>query len=362
MNNYDIVVVGAGPAGCLAGKTAAEKGAAVLIVEEHLQIGLPNHCSGGFRILSGPNKEDLDAILGEIDPRVVLTREKRRRIWSPSGKLYEYTREEGSGYRLDRSSFDFELAKLAVRAGARIMLQTTVIDLIREDGFVRGVITNSKTLPKIHAKVVIAADGCLSQLKGIPKWEGMAYTDIRVVPTILCDVSGVKDVEPGIDEFQLDPLAKRGWHHIVPLDKYSGNADFASMREFEQLKAGKWVLSRKLRECSILKMRGASHVFPMGRMLPKKIKNGLILSGDACGLMGNSNALISGKLAGQAAATAIEMGDVSEEGLGIYDELMKTRGVGKARVWHDERFLNKSEEELEDLWEQINRGIISVVD
>ena len=40
MNEYDIVVVGAGPAGCSAAKAAAEKGAEVLIVEEHDQIGL----------------------------------------------------------------------------------------------------------------------------------------------------------------------------------------------------------------------------------------------------------------------------------------------------------------------------------
>jgi flavin-dependent dehydrogenase len=323
---------------------------------------LPDHCSGGFRILSGPTKEDLDAILREMDPRVVLTRERRRRIWSPSGRLYEYNREVGTGYRLDRSSFDFELAKLTARAGAKIMLQTLVTDLIREDGFIKGVITNSKTAPKIRAKVVIAADGSLSHLKGLPKWEGMAWTDLKIMPTILCDVTGVKDIEPGIDEFQLDTLVKRGWHHIVALDKNSANTDCDGLDEFEKLKAGKWVFSRKLRDCTIIKMRGAAHVFPMGRMLLKKVKNGLILAGDACGLMGNSKALISGKLAGEAAVKAIAAGDVSEKGLSVFDDLIEAKKIGREKVWHDERFYNKTEDELEALWEKINRGEIAVLD
>jgi len=37
--DYDVVVVGAGPAGCLAAKYAAKNGAKTLIIEEHASIG-----------------------------------------------------------------------------------------------------------------------------------------------------------------------------------------------------------------------------------------------------------------------------------------------------------------------------------
>ena len=44
--DYDVVVVGAGPAGCLAVKYAAKNGAKTLIIEEHASIGSPVQCAG----------------------------------------------------------------------------------------------------------------------------------------------------------------------------------------------------------------------------------------------------------------------------------------------------------------------------
>jgi flavin-dependent dehydrogenase len=44
--DYDIVVVGAGPAGCLAAKYAAKNGAKTLIIEERASIGSPVQCTG----------------------------------------------------------------------------------------------------------------------------------------------------------------------------------------------------------------------------------------------------------------------------------------------------------------------------
>ena len=45
-NDYDVIVVGAGPAGSAAAKAAAESGAKTIVLEEHPKIGLPQHCSG----------------------------------------------------------------------------------------------------------------------------------------------------------------------------------------------------------------------------------------------------------------------------------------------------------------------------
>jgi digeranylgeranylglycerophospholipid reductase len=363
MHEYDLVVVGGGLAGASAARAAASKGAEVLIIEEHPQVGIPDHCSGGLStLLSGHSKEDLKAIIDEMDPRVVVLKMKRRLMWSPSGRLYEFSYEDGAKYRIDRYLFDFELAKLAVQAGAKIMLNTKVIDLIREDGFIKGVITSSKDIPEIRCKIVVAADGVLSQLKGIPKWEGMAWTDLRLMPNVLLDITGVKDVEAGVDEFQFGTFAKHGWHLIIAHDRCSCRTSFKSLRDYEEFKEGKWVVSKKLKDSTIVRLSGGPHPFPMGRVLPKKVKNGLILTGDACGLMGNGNALISGKLAGEAAAKAIEAGDVTEEGLGIYEELFKEKKLGERRVWHDERFYDKTEEELEGLWEKIRSGEISILD
>jgi len=281
-------------------------------------------------------------------------------MWSPSGRLYEWS-TEGSGTRLvSRPMFEMELAKLAVKAGAKIAVHTIVTDLIREGEFIKGVITNSKIMPEVRCKVVIAADGIRCLLRGIAKWEGMAWKELGVMSGIMWHLGGVKDIEPGVFEVQLGTFAKRGWANLGPHDKSSCAVDFTSISEFETVKAGKWAFSKKLRNCQVLSMVGYSHPIPFGRALPKKVKNGLVLVGDAAGLSGNTKALASGKLGGEAAAKAIEAGDVSEKGLGIYEELIKMRKLGEKRAWHDERFFDKTDEELEELWEKIKRGEIRV--
>jgi len=41
---YELIVVGAGPAGAMAAKYAAQNGARTLLVEEHASIGSPVQC------------------------------------------------------------------------------------------------------------------------------------------------------------------------------------------------------------------------------------------------------------------------------------------------------------------------------
>lgn len=153
MNEYDIVVVGGGPAGSSAARMAAEKGARTIMLEEHSTIGLPEHCVGLFSpTLSQSSREFMEELVGSVDRRAVVSELKGRRIYSPSGKVKEVSLVGTGTYLIDRGLFDLELGKQAGNAGAEIMLNTKVTDLIREDGFIKGVITNSRTVPKIHAK------------------------------------------------------------------------------------------------------------------------------------------------------------------------------------------------------------------
>ncbi|MCK4459402.1 MAG: NAD(P)/FAD-dependent oxidoreductase, partial [Methanosarcinales archaeon] len=46
-NKYDVVVVGAGPAGSITAKTAAARGCNVLMIEKRQEIGDPVRCAEG---------------------------------------------------------------------------------------------------------------------------------------------------------------------------------------------------------------------------------------------------------------------------------------------------------------------------
>src|SRR5204862_6664645 len=43
---YDVVVVGAGPAGLYTALRTAEEGLEVVVLEEHEDVGVPTHCTG----------------------------------------------------------------------------------------------------------------------------------------------------------------------------------------------------------------------------------------------------------------------------------------------------------------------------
>ncbi len=45
---YDVVIVGAGPAGSITAKFAAENGASVLMIEKRQEIGSPVRCGEGI--------------------------------------------------------------------------------------------------------------------------------------------------------------------------------------------------------------------------------------------------------------------------------------------------------------------------
>lgn len=48
MNKYDVIVVGAGPAGCVAANAIAKRGVKIALLEEHQLAGIPSHYTGGI--------------------------------------------------------------------------------------------------------------------------------------------------------------------------------------------------------------------------------------------------------------------------------------------------------------------------
>ena len=80
-NGYDIVVIGAGPAGSSAAKAAVEKGAKTLVIEEHTEIGIPKHCPGRLEACTKTRLNEI--LLASMPDRVVVSEIKARRIISP---------------------------------------------------------------------------------------------------------------------------------------------------------------------------------------------------------------------------------------------------------------------------------------
>ncbi len=359
MEKYDVVVVGGGPCGTSAAKLAAEKGLRTILFEEHPQIGLPEHCVG---MLSATKTGFLEELVELMEPRVVRHKIKSRRIYAPSGRVAEVSLAHTGAQMIERNLFDLELARLAAEAGAKIVVNTRVTGLIKKDGFVKGVNTSSSTMPEAYADIVIAADGIRALFKGIAMWEGMNRQSQAIISGLKWHLVGVKDVSPGVLEFHLGSLCKRGFVTIIGYDNRTCLTDISSESDFESIKSGNWALSKKLKDCTVLRVTGFSHPIPMGRMLDKKVKNGLILAGDASGLSSIDQGVATGRYAAEVAEEAIKAGDVSEAKLSKYDELC--RRLDENKEWYTlqfrslQRFFGLPDDEIERKFRETEPNVI----
>ena len=118
----DILVVGAGPAGSLAARYAAEKGVKVTMIEARSNVGVPVRCgelvpsieeiTDMFPNLTGA--EELFDLPSDLAVRHV----EGIRLIDPKDRVWEFP---FTGYTTDRDPFDQCLADQAVKSGADLI-------------------------------------------------------------------------------------------------------------------------------------------------------------------------------------------------------------------------------------------------
>jgi len=172
MLEYDVVVVGAGPAGCMAAKYAAKEGASTLIIEEDAEIGVPVQCAGLISkraIEESEIKNSKSFINCELKGAIIHSHSHEVRIESPT--------PEKSAFAIRRSVFDKELAKEAQNEGADIILRSKVKSVKKRGKetklTIRTATANANGEKAIRASVVIGADGVKS---AVAKMAGLNVT------------------------------------------------------------------------------------------------------------------------------------------------------------------------------------------
>jgi len=322
LKEYDVIVVGAGPAGSAAAKAAAERGARTILLEEHVKIGLPQHCSG---LYYGTKSEVGEEVLAGMDRRVVIDEVKLRRIYSPKGRVFEISLEGRGVYLIDRALFDMQLAGQAAEAGAEIFINTKVTGLIIEGDTVVGVTTRSRSYPEIRGKLIIAADGIRSLIGGIPIRSGMAEKVPYINNGISMLLFNVKDIDRGVQELHVGPHGSKpgymGWIWLHRLDAYTCLSGFEDMEAFEKCKSGDYTISDKLRDAVAVRKTGYAMALFGAKSLPEKVGNRIMLAGAAANYGMFQLAMLSGQYAGEVAGEAIKDRDVSRERLSGYNAI-----------------------------------------
>ncbi len=328
----DVLVVGAGPAGSTAAKYAALGGADVLLIEKRSEIGTPVRCGEGVA------KRWLEEIGLAPTAAFICHEVDGARVIAPDGTtlVVDETRAGNEcGYILERDLFDRHLAKEAARAGADIMIKTSAVDLLREDGHVVGArCEHMGDTFDVHSKVVIGADGFESQ---VGRWAGL-QTHLRTRDIDACLQYTMVGIEgdPRLNDVYLGSCAPGGYAWVFWKDHDVANVgigvNLSKIRDRAEAKKYLDALIARtpgLAEGEIVEeVAGAVSV---SLPLERTVAAGLLLVGDAARLIdpltggGILNGCLSGKYAGEIASRAVAAGETSETFLRAYEAKWRAR-------------------------------------
>ncbi len=157
--DYDVIVVGAGHAGCEAALAAARMGNRTLLMTINLDMVAFMPCNPS---IGGPAKgivvREVDALGGEMGHNIDKTYVQMRMLNTGKGPAVQALRAQA-----DKHAYHAEMKDTLENEPNLTLRQGIVDDLIVEDGECRGVITN--TGAKYSAKAVVIAAGTAARGK-----------------------------------------------------------------------------------------------------------------------------------------------------------------------------------------------------
>ncbi len=160
LEGFEVAVVGAGPAGSAAALTLAKEGVQVLLVERGSFPGSKNVFGG--RIYSYALKRLLGERWKEAPIERFIRREGITFLKSDSAFGIEYEAADPTlSFTAIRAKFDKWLAEQAEKAGASLISDARVDDLLVDNGRVRGIVAGQDKIP---TEAVIACDGTTTGL------------------------------------------------------------------------------------------------------------------------------------------------------------------------------------------------------
>jgi len=347
--NYDVVVVGGGPAGLSAAWSSAKKGLSVAILERDEAIGQNVRTSGVTWIKEAKSFGIPSEYYNEI---------RNYAFYSSNNHVLKKSEIAQAAVLDVRKTYQF-LAYQAASAGADIFLKTTVTDAIKnEKGKLSGVkATSLKEDLIINSKLVIDASGFYSV---VGRSLGLVLPWKRF--------GAGAEYEAYVDKIDFDTwyimvgsqYSPAGYAWIFPLGKNKVRIGVGVGKPNSQADASKLLIE--------LLQKRPKPLNDLGRIVPiefhyglipneglrqSTIDDNLILVGYSAGqanplvLEGIRYAIEFGRDAGRIGGQAVIQGDTSKGSLKSYEETMK-KAIGSkiaAAIKVQYRWLNLSDQE-----------------
>ena len=226
-NKCDVLVVGAGPAGCSAARVAAEAGAHTIFIDKKKEIGVPVQCAeavGEYLIPYLPYNIPEEQLIWKIDGMLFwaegITIERSGGIWS--------------GYAINREKFDTWLAANAAKSGAQLQLETELIDLEFGEKYhvTKAIVKTDEVVREIKPKVVIAADGVHSKVLN-----KLGFTNLKdkCGEVLSFELTNLNLYKPTYEQLYIGEFAPGAYAYIFPLSKSRANVGVGSVSRSEKL-------------------------------------------------------------------------------------------------------------------------------
>jgi len=311
MEIYDVIVVGAGPAGGSASLHCARNKLKTLIIEEHEKIGEPVHCGECLSKYAIENT-------GIIPPKSVISQHvKGVRVIFPDGT--ESIGHE-DGFVLEKEKFEQWLSKEAVRVGAELKLGTRLEGLKRKNDLWE--IKTSKGI--FNSKIVIDASGVASVISRKLNLNER-FESITGIQYELKDIP-----RDGYLNFYIWPeLAPNGYLWMIPKSNTRANVGLVTT-ETSKAKTNTDAFVEKMGWQGKEKVKTFGGLIPASGPMKNTYSEGLMLIGDAAGFTsplfegGSHLGLKSGEMAAQIAKQAIDKNDFSKEMFSKYEQMWKS--------------------------------------
>ncbi|MEM4255361.1 MAG: geranylgeranyl reductase family protein [Candidatus Norongarragalinales archaeon] len=358
MENYDVIIVGGGPAGSTCATFLGQMAHKVLLLDK---AKFPRDKTCGDAI-SGKSMGVLRE-MGLLQGVEAIDNEKIYGVTfsSPEGYVVEipFRTEENVGYCARRLVYD-NLLFQHCKKFATVMEEFAVTDVVKEGDFVvgvKGISMKDKTPREFRAKVVVGADGATSIVAnklGLDKIDENHHC-----VAVRAYYKGVTGMTKNIELHFVQSIVP-GYFWIFPLDNGLANVGAGLLtKDFKQKKINlkEWMLN-EIKTNPLFKERFAnaeqvSEVkawnLPFGSKRRKNHGNGFVLIGDAASLIdpftgeGIGNAMTSGKIAANTIHEAFSKNDFSEVTLFKYEkdlsaeldnELQKSYKLQKRGSWN----------------------------
>jgi digeranylgeranylglycerophospholipid reductase len=344
---YDLVVVGAGCAGCVAAERTARQGFKVLLLDRQPVDSLGHTWVNGvertvFDRLGIPVPTGEETMVSPLSSRLV----------SPSGKYHIETTSTPT-MEVRMSVFTRRLLSQATAAGAEFRDGVAAAGPLLEKGRVAGVFTTSGE--EIPARVVIDASGWQAVLRhGLPG-DSPVPRDIedscmvtawreqrRFSPGEAPDVLSVLGIPPGVS---VSRVGWRGGYSVLMLHWDPRESELDILVGFNKAEADEsagtfvadFLADKRIGGETVY---GGGGLIPVRRSLDILVDHGFALAGDsACMVIpahgsGVASSLIAGDLAARTICRCLRENDTSRENLWEYAAAYQ-RGRGALMAYFD---------------------------